>query len=144
MATLWGLGIRLWRKKSRVGLGWGAVLWVGVTACAHKPTVSPEIAAARAELSRLESNIANRKSQLPRVAAAPMAVDSVPALSPSAAQNAPAPRCDGICLTAQAICGYERRACALSQDIADEPSQRVCKNAERDCKDASDQCAGCR
>lgn len=112
--------------------------------CAHRPSIAPEVAEARSEISRLESNIATRRGQLPHVASAPASANAVPAMSPSAVQSAPAGRCDGICVAAQAICGYSRRICTLAEQIADEPSQRSCKNAERECSDASSQCASCR
>lgn len=112
--------------------------------CAHRPSIAPDVTEARSEITRLESNIASRRSQIPIVASGSLSAHAVPAMSPSAAQSAPAGRCDGVCVAAQSICGYSRRICTLSEKIADEPSQRSCKNAERECSDASSQCASCR
>lgn len=112
--------------------------------CAHQPKTGAAVESARTELSKLESSLSVRRSQLPTVAAAPASPESVPSMSATAAQSAPSSRCDGVCLAAQAICGYSRRICELAEQIADEPSQRSCKNAERECGTASALCASCR
>ena len=116
----------------------------GLQGCAHQPRSSPSAEAARTEIAQLEGNISSRRRQIPTLATAPDSPDSVPSVSGSAAQTAPSSRCDGACVAAQAICGYSRQICYVSERLGDEPNQHSCKKADRECQDARGLCASCR
>jgi hypothetical protein len=121
-----------------------SVGFVGTQGCAHQPRSGPGAEAARTEIAQLEGNISSRRRQIPTLATAPASPDSVLSVSATTARTAPSSRCDGACVAAQAICGYSRRICELSERVGDEPSLRSCKKAERECQDASGLCASCR
>ena len=98
------------------------------------PSIAPDVAEARRN-HRLESNIASRRTPDPHCRERVTVCTCSPAMSPSAAQSAPAGRCDGVCVAAQSICGYSRRICTCRKNRGRAKPAEL-QNAERECSDA--------